>query len=152
MGNDRCVEYENHLSGMHGGHFSRSYRGQIRHTKDDNISPLKKKNGYLRIEDFDSEKRFEVQISKSGKCHNLYDFENHKPEIRENGLPRIGNITDWDFELEMEMLAYRLRDVIQLKPSTFTTFSSEVKHKSSIFLVFSFRKKAWHVSVYGFKF
>ena len=25
--------------------------------------------------------------------------------------------TDWDFELNMEMLAFRLRDVVQLKPT-----------------------------------
>ncbi len=29
----------------------------------------------------------------------------------------ISKLTDWDFELEMEMLAFRLRDVIQLKPN-----------------------------------
>ncbi len=36
------------------------------------------------------------------------------------GPPRTGENswtrTDWDFELEMEMLAFRLRDVVQLKP------------------------------------
>ena len=133
MGNDSCLEYENHLSDLHGGHFSRSFRGHMRQTKDSNISPLKK-NGYLRIEDFDSEKQFEVQNSRSEQSRGLYDFENRIPDTHENGFPRIGNSTDWDFELEMEMLAYRLRDVIQLKPSTFTTFPSKVKHNSSFFL------------------
>ena len=132
MGNDRCLEYENHLSNMHAGHFSRSFRGHMRQTTDSNISPVKK-NGYLRIEDFDREKQFEAQISKQEKRYDLYDFENRIPGTYENGFSRMGNITDWDFELEMEMLAYRLRDVIQLKPSTFATFSSEVKHKIILF-------------------
>ena len=142
MGNDRCLEYENHLSNIHAGHFSKSFRSHIRQTTDSSISPVKK-NGYLRIEDFDSEKQFEVQISKTETGYDLYDFENRIPGTYEHGFSRIGNITDWDFELEMEMLAYRLRDVIQLKPPTFTTFSSEVKHKITLFCSHFKKKACW---------
>lgn len=120
MGNDSCLEYKNHLSNSSEGHISRSFKGKPPWSLISVFDPLPiNQNGHTKIEDFYFGKQYEGQISRSEKGH-----ENHSS--RTNEFSRIGCITDLDFELEMEMLAYRLRDVVQLKPLNFATFNSEV--------------------------
>ena len=120
MGNDSCLEYKNHLSNLPEGHISRSFKGEPSWTSVFDSLPINQ-NGYTKITDYHFEKQCEGQISRSEKGH-----ENEYNSSRTNGFSRIGCITDWDFELEMEMLAYRLRDVVQLKPLNFAIFNSEV--------------------------
>ena len=122
MDNDSGLEYENHLSNSLEGHISRSFKGERSWMNGLDSIPLRQQNGFSRIEEFNFEKQYEGQSPRLEKGQGQ---TNHT--LRTNGFSRIGCLTDWDFELEMEMLAYRLRDVVQLKPPSFTNYDAEVK-------------------------
>ncbi len=74
--------------------------------------------------DFEDEVFLEDEFLCRTKKSDEYGVRHWREETPHNGFSH--HATDWDFELEMEMLAFKLRDVVQLKPTSFPIYSPQV--------------------------